>query len=314
MKWCLGYGDHALRPGVTVQPESDSPVTHAVDREVAARRGVPRPVALGLSWRSSPFPSFRGPRPGGFAAARAHLERSRPRIPGRRARRRGDRALRSASEAGAVATTLLLRRFGSAMIAQTAEPAAIDRALIVRTARFEPPPTRRERRAPAASLSSRRPLKLARCVSAGAAVTARDIVIEPSAGTGTLAAAAALGLGTAAGVRLALNELTSTRAGLLKLASPSARREPPRRRQHRGPAAGPLAQRRRHDPTVLSDGRLLELASESDLRQSAGCPRAAGWPRASAVPSRPRTPPSTGWAPGWIRPGRAVRCRLRRAR
>ena len=49
-----------------------------------------------------------------------------------------------------------------------------------------------------------------------------DVVLEPSAGTGTLAATAALGLDSANGGRLALNELTSTRAGLLHLAFPGA--------------------------------------------------------------------------------------------
>ena len=127
---------------------------------------------------------------------------------------------KQAYEAGEVATTLLLRRFGPAMIAQAASPAGV-LALIARIARLEPPQTRRDDVQQRFQQFST-PLELAWCVAACAGVTARDVVLEPSAGTGTLAAAAALGLDSAAGGRLALNELTSTRAGLLHLAFPGA--------------------------------------------------------------------------------------------
>ena len=127
---------------------------------------------------------------------------------------------KQAYEAGEVATTLLLRRFGPAMIAQAASPAGV-LALIARIARLEPPQTRRDDVQQRFQQFST-PLELAWCVAACAGVTARDMVLEPSAGTGTLAAAAALGLDAANGGRLALNELTSTRAGLLHLAFPGA--------------------------------------------------------------------------------------------
>ena len=127
---------------------------------------------------------------------------------------------KQAYEAGEVATTLLLRRFGPAMVAQAAGPAAV-LALIARIARLEPPQTRRDDVQQRFQQFST-PLELAWCVAACAGVTARDVVLEPSAGTGTLAAAAALGLDAANGGRLALNELTSTRAGLLHLAFPGA--------------------------------------------------------------------------------------------
>jgi len=93
--------------------------------------------------------------------------------------------------------------------------------LIARIARLEPPQTRRDDVQQRFQQFST-PLELAWCVAACAGVTARDVVLEPSAGTGTLAAAAALGLDAANGGRLALNELTSTRAGLLHLAFPGA--------------------------------------------------------------------------------------------
>ncbi|MCY3845747.1 MAG: methylase, partial [Acidobacteria bacterium] len=127
---------------------------------------------------------------------------------------------KQAYEAGEVATTLLLRRFGPAMIAQAASPAGV-LALIARIARLEPPQTRRDDVQQRFQQFST-PLELAWCVAACAGVTDRDVVLEPSAGTGTLAAAAALGLDTTNGGRLALNELTSTRAGLLHLAFPGA--------------------------------------------------------------------------------------------
>ena len=127
---------------------------------------------------------------------------------------------KQAYEAGEVATTLLLRRFGPAMIARAADPVDI-LALIARIARLEPPQTRRDDVQQRFQQFST-PLELAWCVAACAGVTARDVVLEPSAGTGTLAATAALGLDSANGGRLALNELTSTRAGLLHLAFPGA--------------------------------------------------------------------------------------------
>ena len=129
---------------------------------------------------------------------------------------------KQAYEASEVATTLLLRRFGPAMIARAASPAEV-LALVVRIALLEPPQTRRDDVQQRFQQFST-PLELAWCVAACAGVTARDVVLEPSAGTGTLAAAAALGLDTANGGRLALNELTSTRAGLLRLARSPARR------------------------------------------------------------------------------------------
>ena len=125
---------------------------------------------------------------------------------------------KQAYEAAEVATTLLLRRFGSAITARAASPAEV-LAFIARIARLEPPQTRRDDVQQRFQQFST-PLELAWCVAACAGVTSRDVVLEPSAGTGTLAAAAALGL--SGGGRLTLNELTSTRADLLRLTFPGA--------------------------------------------------------------------------------------------
>ena len=163
---------------------------------------------------------------------------------------------KQAYEASEVATTLLLRRFGPAMIARAAGPTDV-LALIARIARLEPPQTRRDDVQQRFQQFST-PLELAWCVAACAGVTARDVVLEPSAGTGTLAALAALGLDSADGGRLALNELTSTRAGLLHLAFPGAEVS-----RHDAEHIADLlpdasAERRRHEPAVLPVGRLLE--------------------------------------------------------
>ena len=61
------------------------------------------------------------------------------------------------------------------------------------------------------------PLEFAYVASVAAGVTANDVVLEPSAGTGMLAIFAEL-----AGAKLVLNEWAETRAGLLKLLFPGA--------------------------------------------------------------------------------------------
>ena len=71
---------------------------------------------------------------------------------------------KQAYEAGEVATTLLLRRFGPAMIAQAASPAGV-LALIARIARLEPPQTRRDDVQQRFQQFST-PLELAWCVAA----------------------------------------------------------------------------------------------------------------------------------------------------
>ena len=93
--------------------------------------------------------------------------------------------------------------------------------LVARIALLEPPQTRRDDMQQRIQQFST-PLELAWCIAAIASVTTRDIVLEPSASTGTLAAAATLSLDHPNAGRLALNELTSTPAGLLRLAYPGA--------------------------------------------------------------------------------------------
>ena len=114
-----------------------------------------------------------------------------------------------AYDVGEAAQVLFLRRFGPAMLARSASPAAF-LAMLERLAALLPSQTRRSEESQARQQFST-PLPLAGVVAAAAALTPADRVLEPSAGTGLLAVFA-----EQAGASLALNELADTRAGLLE--------------------------------------------------------------------------------------------------
>ena len=201
---------------------------------------------------------------------------------------------KQAYEAGEVATTLLLRRFGPAMTARAADPAEA-LALVARIALLEPPQTRRDDVQQRFQQFST-PLELAWCVAACAGVTARDVVLEPSAGTGTLAAAAALGLDPANGGRLALNELTSTRAGLLHLAFPGAEVS-----RHDAEHIADLLPDLRPSVVVMNppfsrSAGSSKIASGTDLRHVAAAYRALRpGGRLVAITAASRDPDANGW-------------------
>ncbi len=201
---------------------------------------------------------------------------------------------KQAYEAGEVATTLLLRRFGPAMIARATDPAEV-LALIARIAHLEPPQTRRDDVQQRFQQFST-PLELAWCVAACADVTARDVVLEPSAGTGTLAAAAALGLDPANGGRLALNELTSTRAGLLRLAFPGAEVS-----RHDAEHIADLLPHLRPSVVVMNppfsrSASSSKVASGTDLRHVAAAYRALRpGGRLVVITAANRDPGASGW-------------------
>ena len=117
-------------------------------------------------------------------------------------------AWKSAYEACEAATVLFLRKFGPAMQARAATPAA-KLAMLTKVAGLLPTHTRRSEESQALQQFST-PIPLGFCAATAAGVTAADLVLEPSAGTGLLAILAEL-----AGGSLALNELADTRAGLL---------------------------------------------------------------------------------------------------
>jgi predicted RNA methylase len=115
---------------------------------------------------------------------------------------------KAAYEACEAATVLFLRKFGPAMQARAAAPAA-RLAMLTKVAGLLPTHTRRSEESQALQQFST-PIPLGFCAATAAAITPADLVLEPSAGTGLLAIMA-----ERAGGSLALNELADTRAGLL---------------------------------------------------------------------------------------------------
>ncbi len=122
-------------------------------------------------------------------------------------------AWKDAYEACEVGQLLFLRRFGPAM---RAKPAPAQLAMLGKIATLLPTHTRRSEESQALQQFST-PIPLGFVAATAAAITAADVVIEPSAGTGLLAVFAEL-----AGAALALNELGDTRADLLASLFPAA--------------------------------------------------------------------------------------------
>ncbi len=118
-----------------------------------------------------------------------------------------------AYEAGEVALVLFLRKFGLALLARAGSPAAL-LPILVKVAGLLPTHTRRSEEMERYQQFST-PLPMGLAALAAAQITSRDLVLEPSAGTGLLAILAEI-----AGGSLALNELADTRADLLRLLFP----------------------------------------------------------------------------------------------
>ena len=122
---------------------------------------------------------------------------------------------KDAYDACEIAQLLFLRRFGAAMQRRAGSPAALC-AMLEKLAALLPSHTKRSAESQALQQLST-PIPLAFAAAQAAGLTAADLVLEPSAGTGLLAIHAEL-----AGATLALNELAATRAALLALAFPGA--------------------------------------------------------------------------------------------
>ncbi len=120
---------------------------------------------------------------------------------------------KTAYDACEAATVLFLRKFGPAMRARAASPAAM-LPMLAKIAGLLPTHTRRSEESEALQQFST-PILLGLAASTAAAITPADIVLEPSAGTGLLAILAEL-----SGASLVLNELAETRAELLSLLFP----------------------------------------------------------------------------------------------
>ena len=115
---------------------------------------------------------------------------------------------KSAYDACEAATILFVRKYGPAMRAKAASPAAM-LPLLAKVSTLLPTHTRRSEESDALQQFST-PIPLGYAASVAAAIAPADVVLEPSAGTGLLAILAEL-----AGASLALNELADTRAGIL---------------------------------------------------------------------------------------------------
>jgi predicted RNA methylase len=115
---------------------------------------------------------------------------------------------KTAYDACEAATVLFLRRYGTAMRAKAASPAAT-LPMLMRIMNLFPTQTRRSEESESLQQFST-PIGLAFVASVAAAITPADIVLEPSAGTGLLAILAEL-----AGASIILNEFADSRAGVL---------------------------------------------------------------------------------------------------
>ena len=120
---------------------------------------------------------------------------------------------KDAYEAAEIASTLFILRYADVLKLHGGNPhEGLD--AIRRIGRLEPPQTRRsEQQLTLQQFST--PLDMAYVAAIAGGLQGNDIVLEPSAGTGTLAAMALPALDAPAGGRLALNELGADRAGLL---------------------------------------------------------------------------------------------------
>ena len=122
---------------------------------------------------------------------------------------------KTAYEVSEAAQILFLRKYGQAMEARAATPAAL-LAMMVRIAGLLPTHTRRSQESETLQQFST-PLPLALIARLAAGITSDDVVLEPSAGTGMLAVFAGM-----TRARLALNEIADVRAFLLKRLFPDA--------------------------------------------------------------------------------------------
>jgi len=118
-----------------------------------------------------------------------------------------------AYEAGEVALVLFLRKFGGALVARVGSPAGL-LPILAKVSGLLPTHTRRSEEMERFQQFST-PLPMGLAALAAAQITPRDLVLEPSAGTGLLSILAEI-----AGGSLALNELADTRADLLRLLFP----------------------------------------------------------------------------------------------
>ncbi len=123
---------------------------------------------------------------------------------------------KDAYEAVEAAQVLFLRLYGSAMFARAGNDTSRILAMLSKIGALLPSETRRSEESQALQQFST-PLEFAYVASLAAGIAPGDVVLEPSAGTGTLAIFAEL-----SGAKLILNEWAETRGRLLERLFPSA--------------------------------------------------------------------------------------------
>ena len=181
---------------------------------------------------------------------------------------------KTAYDACEAATVLFLRKYGKVLLRKAGSPAAA-LPMLAKIAGLLPTHTRRSEESQALQQFST-PVPLGLAVSAAAAITAADRVLEPSAGTGLLAILAEI-----AGGSLVLNELAETRATSARPPLPGRHRNPLRRgADRRSSGCRDHAERRRDEPALLGDG---ECRSAHGGRSAAPCRFRLG----AALPGRP---------------------------
>jgi hypothetical protein len=195
---------------------------------------------------------------------------------------------KDAYEASEAAQVLFLRKFGSAMRARAGSPASM-LDMLTRLAERLASQTRRSEESERFQQFST-PITLGFVAAEAAALTAADLVLEPSAGTGLLAIFAEI-----AKARLALNEIADTRAGLLARLfrdSTVTRHNAEQIHDHLDPGIRPMpatARRPRH-------ASRSSIASQRMIR--ANFHRRRGW-----LPTPPKC--SIGWPVSYRRARRA---------
>jgi hypothetical protein len=121
---------------------------------------------------------------------------------------------KDAYEALEAAQVLFLKKFGPAIVSRSTS-ARGTLAMLTKIAGLAPTHTRRSQESEALQQFST-PIPLGAIAARAASITAEDVVLEPSAGTGLLAVFASISR-----ARLVLNELSETRANLLRQLFPA---------------------------------------------------------------------------------------------
>ena len=178
-----------------------------------------------------------------------------------------------AYEAGEVALVFFLRKFGRALLDRAGSPAAL-LPILAKVAGLLPTHTRRSEEMERFQQFST-PLPMGLAALAAAQITPRDLVLEPSAGTGLLAILAEIAGGT-----LALNELADTRADLLRLLFPGrsvTRFDAAQIDDHLD--AGYAPERHPDEPAILGHGQRRWSDDRGDGPASAlgACPAGPWW-------------------------------------